>query len=411
MNIRKVSFGYIKVHIEGSGTNRFINLCTKNHILLYHVIKLSDNEYSAELFLSDFMKMKPYAKKTKVKIRILKKDGIYFKIKTILKHRLFLLFFVCIVFLIFYSTKHIWKVEINGNSYLTEEEICLYLQKNDYYIGQKKKNINCDDLENQLRFYFPEIIWSSVHIEGSTLSIEVQEKIYQTHTEQEKIEDLCYDIIASEDAVISEIITRNGIPLVKKGQSVSKGELLVTGRQEIFNDDGSVKEYFYRSADADVVGLVTFEFQKTIPILQKKRIPTNKMYSTYHIKYKDNRYQLPTVKNKYENYNELKITNFSILTFQTEKTCYYEVEEILIELTKEEAKQVAVDEFNQYITELKESGLMIIDSTICMEKKGGSYYVNGTVSGYASIVTKHPTEILEQPKENEDNNESYGKNN
>ena len=38
------------------------------------------------------------------------------------------------------------------------------------------------------------------------------------------------DLVAAKDGTITEIITRNGVPLVKAGDSVKKGQILVSGQ-------------------------------------------------------------------------------------------------------------------------------------------------------------------------------------
>ena len=61
-------------------------------------------------------------------------------------------------------------------------------------------------------------------------------------------------------------MTRTGTPLVTADMEVKKGDILVSGRAEILNDDGEVAEYIYPGADADIIAEVNFYYEDEINI-------------------------------------------------------------------------------------------------------------------------------------------------
>ena len=68
-----------------------------------------------------------------------------------------------------------------------------------------------------------------------------------------------YDLIAEKDGIIYSIITRQGIALVEKGQAVSKGDTLVLGLCNIYDDSGVIKEQIKLKADALIYADTFFE--------------------------------------------------------------------------------------------------------------------------------------------------------
>ena len=66
--------------------------------------------------------------------------------------------------------------------------------------------------------------------------------------------------ISNKNATIYSIVTRAGTAIVKKGDLVNKGDILVLGQNEIMDDNGEVKEILYFTADAQIWGDVIYEY-------------------------------------------------------------------------------------------------------------------------------------------------------
>ena len=97
-----------------------------------------------------------------------------------------------------------------------------------------------------LRKEYNDIVWVSASLDGSRLKIQIKENedalpiISSTQTDS-----LPVDLIASTDGIITNLITRTGIPQVHIGDSVTKGTLLVSGRIDILDDSGEITGYQY----------------------------------------------------------------------------------------------------------------------------------------------------------------------
>ena len=90
----------------------------------------------------------------------------------------------------------------------------------------KKNSINCEEKEKKLRETFQNVTWTSIYFEGTKLYIEVKEN---EKSEPVQFETKGTDIIANEAGTITSIVTRNGVPRVKAGDTVEKGQVLVSG--------------------------------------------------------------------------------------------------------------------------------------------------------------------------------------
>lgn len=139
-------------------------------------------------------------------------------------------------------------------------------------LAQRKKNIDCAALEETLRSRYPEVIWTSIKIYGTKMTVDIQENLLPEENYEEKKEETAHDIVAADDGLITEMITRSGTPVVTVGTPVKKGDVLVNGYVEILNDDGETAQYLYRTADADVIAKVTYSYHDEIPMEYVKSI-------------------------------------------------------------------------------------------------------------------------------------------
>ena len=85
-----------------------------------------------------------------------------------------------------------------------------------------KNNIDCKKLQSDLRKKFPDFLWVSAKIKGTSLLIDVKENDIGDLTQKELPES---DLIAGSGGVIESIVTRKGVPQVQVGDRVKKGVL------------------------------------------------------------------------------------------------------------------------------------------------------------------------------------------
>lgn len=260
--------GYLKIRLIGYSPERFINICKNKNIIVWD-IKSFQNSYELYILMSDFKKLKPLCKKTVTKVKILEKRGFPFHAHRFKKRKSFLIGISIFLILIYISSLHIWTINISGNKMITSDIICSYLKEQSIKIGTSANKINCKDLAADLRKNYEDIIWVSVSLDGTSLIIELRE-----NTDSKSIVDSDpspTDLVASFDGIITNIITRNGIPLVKVGDSVKKGDILVSGCIPVMNDNKEIISTKYVKADADIWGEIRVNYHDQIDSIYQKK--------------------------------------------------------------------------------------------------------------------------------------------
>lgn len=349
--------GVITIQVEGFFTERFINLCKINNIKIWDIRQIVQGVIRLNIHIADFKKLKPIARKTKCKVKIKKKKGIYFKI---FKYRnrkiyLYIISFLIIFILIFYS--FIWNIKITGNEGISNEKIIEQLKSSGLYVGKCKIGLSKQDITNNLRANMPELSWAGLSINGIEAQIEIVEKAVSTEKGNEK--NKIGDIIAQKPGIITKIVVENGTAKYKQGSYIEKDTILIEG---IINSTVIEPEHVMAK------GLVRvnneYIFEKEYNFLETIKEYTNSKRYTIGISYNSKENMLNYL-NKSKKYDKLKKTK-SINIFGNNigmdfYTCL-EYEEVEVNKTKEELINMANEESTEYINNLiKEFKLAYID--------------------------------------------------
>lgn len=391
--------GYVYVHLSGYAPERFLNLCGSHNILIWN-LKPAEDGYEFYISVSGYKSLKPLLKKTKTKARIIERYGAPFTLFKYRKRKLFLIGFMGFAAFLYYFSGFIWSIEVNGNSYLSEDTIIRFLDEQDAAFGTRIKDIDSAVLEEELRSMYSEVIWTSIKIYGTKMTVDIQESLLP-EKQYKNTQNEINDIVAAKDGIITGMITRNGTPLVTTGAKVKKGDLLISGRLDIIGDDGAVSEYLYHSADADITAQVIYQYRDEINISYEDKIKTGNIKKNYEIQLLDKVFGNPFFENPYEDYviisenRQLKLADNFYLPVYLKITQIDECEKKQCKYTKEEAKELAKKHFSQYLAKLEEKGIQISEKNVMIEKVNQKYVITGTVTAYESIVSYQPTEILE----------------
>lgn len=397
ISILKYIRGYVLVHLTGYAPERFLNMCGKRNILIWN-LKAVEDGYLFYISVDAYKSLKPVLKKTRTRARILEKHGLPFFMFRYRGRKMFVLGVALFIGMLFYTSRFVWNIEVNGNSYLSEETILEFLKEENADFGTKISQIDCTKLEETLRSDYPEVIWTSIKIYGTKLTVDIQESLLAEQSYDIKEEEVC-DIVAAKDGMITHMITRHGTPVAKVGDQVKQGDSLVSGEIIINSDFGEVAGYLYERADADIIAQVIYQYQEVISSKYQKKVYEEDVECHYMIQIGD-----VVIQNPFDSVPEglcdavvdnmqLCLGNNFYFPIFFKKITYntYTLEEN--EYTEEEAKALAEQHFLQYLTNLEEKGIQIIEKNVMIKKVNQNYLVSGTVTAEESIVSYQPTEM------------------
>lgn len=395
--------GIVLIKITGLSCERFINICHHHNIHMKDIVPVDDG-YTAYLKAKDFLKLKSIIKTTGVHIKILDKTGFPFFTHKYRKRNAFIIGAFLFIGMLVFMSGFIWKIEINGNLYYSDEMIIDFLDNNDIGIGSNSIIINETALEEKIRQEFNEIIWVSVTSDGTKLSIDVKENITNAMMAEK---DTVNDIIATKDGVIHSITVRTGTPIVKPGDVVKTGDVLVTSKVECTNESGQVMKTLYTKADADIYIKTEYKYENIIERNYKEKMYTGRVIENEFTRIGDRIFEKAFDKNelnKFENYDI--ITDYKYLTNKNNilgAVCYgyiYYREYNLIDKSYSDEQIYAVleENFKNYVNKLQENSIQIEADSVKIELSGYSGRAHGMIYAIESSVGYKEPIITDEPE-------------
>lgn len=252
--------GCLIIRVGGDYLERFFNMCRQHDIYLWN-IKRENETCMCEVYAADFKRLVPFLKKTGTRARVVKKTGLPFYFPFIKKRIIFFIGVAACLAMLNFVTDYVWAIEYVGNLQISDDELTDFLEQENIHYGIKKDSIDCEDKEKRLRECFENVTWTSIYFEGTKLYIEVKEN-EKSEPVKETVKGT--DIAANESGVITSIITRNGVPMVKAGDSVEKGDVLVSGSVPIYDESQTVTGYHIYDADADIYIRTPIEYKDAV---------------------------------------------------------------------------------------------------------------------------------------------------
>ncbi|MFI3172186.1 MAG: sporulation protein YqfD [Eubacteriales bacterium] len=385
--------GYLLLELQGDSPERFFNMCMHHNIKIWNM-NTDSNFYRLCMTVKDYKRTKPLIKKSNIQLQIVEKIGVPFIVYRYRKRKVFLAGFLFGILSLYLLSFRIWGIDIQGNLKYTDETFIELLNTQGTEIAMKSSYIDCDELESLIRKEFYDIIWVSVHIDGSMLIINVKEN--ETTTSNEFTSEISnesinqnqtitttnldinelytgYDIVAETSGTIDSIITRKGIPMVHAGDTVEAGDILVSGCIEIMNDYDEIVACQYVTAEADILIQTTQFYSDEIMLTYRKKFYLDTIRHYIYIK-KDNYIIYPIKKEILldENiYQEISTKEFQLspdqqtlltLFFGIETVKYYQFVETTY--TENEAQEILTLQYQTYYNDLKEKKVEIIENNV-----------------------------------------------
>ena len=375
--------GTLEVCLTGISGERFINLCRNRGMALWQISQRKGKIYFC-IRLKDFYKLRPIARKCKVRLLVVGRHGLPFILAAMRKRSSFwfgALVFCCLMIL--YSTR-IWDISVEGQSYHSKESIVKYLATIQVYGGMAAKDLHCSEIEEKLRKKYQDVGWANVEQRGSRLYVHIREVLLVDQNKKQKKRHL----IAGDSGQVVSIVTRRGTARVKAGKKVKKGAILISGGISIRGDGEELVAKKYVQAEGDVVLRSKESYDDSLNMRYEKTVHTGRERTVYAVSMGEKRFFFYNPRKHLESYGKYDIIRDSGLLcpflayfypVRYDKKTFREVEKKDGVYTPSQAKEYLMDRYQYYLEKKRAAGYVLKESTVSFRKEQGRYRMMGTV--------------------------------
>lgn len=172
--------------------------------------------------------------------------------------------------------------------------------------------------------------------------------------------------MSEHSGIITSMIVRSGVPVAKIGDVVEEGTLLVEGRVPIYNEDATIREYLYITADADITVEHTILYQETLPDSYIEKVYTGRTDRRPFLRVNSKELRLPKERpylvydTVFQGYTPVFLEKLSI-PISWGYYIHREYMNVEHEYTLEQAQTLLMEKEMQFISNLEEKGVHIIE--------------------------------------------------
>ena len=355
-------YGYLRIVVEGYYIERFMNICRNRNYMMWNIKKINDVQLALNIEIKNFKEICQIAKKTQCKVKIKAKKGLPFLLNKYKKRKLFVVFLILVIAVIFFSSHFVWNIEIIEENGLAIENIMEDIQKAGLTIGSWKNDIDTKEIINKVRLERNDIAWIGIELKGTNAIV----RLVKANEKPEIVdEDEYCNIVSDKNGVITKINAQDGTANVKIGDTVSAGDVLINGWME-----GKYTGIRYVHAKGEIEARVWYTMKKTIPYTTTEKQYTGDAETNYGIKMNNFKINFPKRVSKFKFYdtieteNKIKLFSNFYLPISVVKTTYQQYEEIEKTYSVEEAKNLGIQEIEKELESQIENKENIVNKNI-----------------------------------------------
>jgi len=388
--------GYLILELCGDSKERFINLCKNREIEIIHIFMINKTWF-CKIRCRDFKEIRTIIKKTGCKLSIQEKRGLPFDRKKLQKRKGLIVGSVLFVMVMLQCSSRIWHISVEGGFLHTREQMMQVMEQElGVYGGVPANLVDCFEIEKRLRLDYNEIGWISVEKKGCRLHVCLNESTMPNVSDKQETPS---HIVAERDGVVRKVEVRAGIPCVKAGDIVKKGDILISGIVPIVGDFEELLRLEPVAAAGEVYLESDFAYQARFSTVYEQKNYKDKRLGlefflfhkkifSYIPRYSEGKYDIMNIDIVPYAFDDYKVP----VLFRKYRLLQYDTE--LVSMTEKEVEEKIKTSWDAFLSDWKNQGVEIITAEYSPEIKRNVCYVTGTVTACGNFISYQ--EILEE---------------
>ena len=217
--------GSILVEITSPEPEGTMNAILQEDIPVAGVMQKNALAFRFSVRRQDLKRLEALVQRIGCKLEVIRRQGVYWKLKALQKRPVLVWMLVVLVAVSIFLPTRILFVQVEGNQELPSRQILSAAEASGIRFGASRKQVRSEKMKNTLLSRLPQLQWAGVNTSGCTAVISVRER-----TEEQKQRSIAFsNLVATQDGYILSQTILGGTPMFTPGESVIKGQVLVSG--------------------------------------------------------------------------------------------------------------------------------------------------------------------------------------
>lgn len=331
-------------------------------VIFRHVNYTDSLTVTVEINRLEYKIVKEYVARHGGSVRIIKKSGLYWRLKGFINRPFLIVGCAIVLLLISWIPTRVLFISVEGNTTIPSRLIIEQANLCGISFGASRREVRSEKMKNRLLGAIPSLQWAGINTNGCTAVISVRER---TQKEADAEIHQVGSIVAVRDGIIESCTVQRGNPLCKIGQAVKNGDILISA----YTDCG-IKINATR-AEGEVFAQTRHELTAYSPISYRQKGEATRIEKKYSIllgKKRINFYKgsgiLGTSCDKIVNEYYLTLPGNFQLPIALLVTTTRVYDESMVVTATENAESEAISYMQQYLISQMISGRILRDVTL-----------------------------------------------
>lgn len=273
--------GYVILRLEGVYLERFLNGLRQAHIPVWGIRRREDRALELRIYRRDLVRLLPLRRRCRCRLNVendagFPPGGIFWAPAA-----------GCFCRCRFagsgmFCSGRVWYIEVEGCRNMDREVLLQTLADHGIGIGRPVKKLPLSDIGRRVGALYDEIAFLGLQCDGVFLKVTVRE----AEGEKDHLEyNVPCDIVAEKSGIVTRLTVYRGTALVKTGERVEAGQVLISGTVVARDDSLSYRTHamgeiyiaraYYGEAQAPQVRVEERETGRTAPyaaVLWKEKL-------------------------------------------------------------------------------------------------------------------------------------------
>lgn len=278
--------GSVRVRARCAFPERVLNVCAARGIALREPRFLGAEELAFSVGRRDWRRLKAACADLGAEARIERAVGVPFVLGRLRRRYVLLAGAAVCAALLVVNSCFIWDIQVEGGDTVPKERILRVLAEYGVKRGAFAYGIRQRDLCNRALPELPELAWLTVNTRGCRATVIVRERVPKPEIVNETAPT---NVIATRDALVTDVRALDGEAKVLRGTTVRKGQLLIAG---VVETDGVMSPTVgtrYLAGKGEVWGRTWYELSTKIPLAAELKMPTGDKEYAHAVLWGENR--------------------------------------------------------------------------------------------------------------------------